>query len=151
MMKALKSRLPISLFVAVISLSMWGCQSKPIVPAIPKLQAITSISAYYEGPENSNGWFDVPKEHWQTILEALSPAIPDPHPATWVSYGELKLTLKNGDAFCVYLFILDDEQPGAFAMGESHDSRMYFRGGNFSKMKQTLEATVKEGKKAANE
>lgn len=138
-----KSRLLV--FSAIVLLAILGCQSKAI-PTAPQLKDVVSISAYYEGPENSNGWFDVPKKDWQTILEALSPAMPDPRPATWVSYGELKITLKNGNNFSVHLFDLHGKQPGAFAMGETWESRTYFRGGNFAKIKQTLEAAVKEAK-----
>lgn len=134
-------------YLAFTLMPILGCQSKPVAPTVPDFKDVASISAMYERYDgNSNGWFKVPKEHWQAILNSLAPATPDPNPAGWVSYGDLEIMLTNGKSLNVYLFDVHGNEPGAFAIGKSRKSRTYFRGGNFAKIKESLESAAMEVK-----
>lgn len=83
--------------------------------------------------------FDVPAEHWQPLFDAMLPAKYDPNPATWVVMGELHIKLKNGEPFYVALF-QGGMDGGAFASGRSHETRVYYLGGDSEALAAALEA-----------
>jgi hypothetical protein len=78
----------------------------------------------------------VPQSHWAQLLTALRPARRDNYPASWQVLGTLKLTCKGHKQFLVELFNTDG--PGAFAAGETFESRVYYRGGDSAKLKEAL-------------
>jgi hypothetical protein len=106
---------------------------------LPSLNDISEVTAdiYQESPKNVK--FRVPEAHWQSVFDAMRPAQVDSTPASWVWLGELNIVRKEGRPFKVFLFDLS-EVLGAFAAGESWETRRYYRGGNSAKLKEALEA-----------
>ena len=103
------------------------------------------MTAWYESPKRAI-WFRVPAENWESILDALLPAKRDPHPAKWEGLGELKIKCKGGRSLVVSLFRLS-EGAGAFALGETWERRVYFRGGESARLETALEAAYEASQK----
>ena len=122
-------------------------RSRDTRPSLPDAADIRSLNAIlYDREKDAKGAFQVPREHWNAILSALQPAQRDGNPAKWAGLGELEFKLASGGSYIVWLYSLDDSEPGAFSAGPTFESRVYYRGGNSS----DLERALAEASKSAN-
>jgi hypothetical protein len=125
------------LIIAVCTIRQRGIR---IPQPLPRVDEISEMKAtYYEDEEYKKIQYLVPQHHWDKVLDALLPAQLDSRPAAWFVLGQLDITLKNGRPFVVMLFLLE-QPPGAFASGETIERRVYYRGGDSTKLKETLRA-----------
>jgi hypothetical protein len=96
---------------------------------LPPLDEVERMVVTDYGPHD---WveFEVPAEHHARIWKALG-ARPyrDRNPAKWIVLGSLKLTLRGGRSFHVWLFNTG-EAPGAFTAGPTIEQPVYYRGGD---------------------
>jgi hypothetical protein len=95
----------------------------------------------YESEEFKKIEFTVPQQHWDQIFGALLPAQFDPLPPGWWILGQLDIRLKNGRPFVVMLGRVSPG--GAFAAGETIERRVYYRGGDSTKLQEALRAAYK--------
>ncbi len=109
------------------------------VNPLPLTDDIEGIE-YRDPATKERAKFTVPREHWDKIFATLQPARRDNFPAKWVIIGELQIACKGGRSFHVSLFDLRDGRPGAFAAGETHEKRVYYRGGDSVRLKEALRA-----------
>ena len=86
---------------------------------------------------SASGKYEVAKEHWPAVWQAMLPASRDWFPSKWVVVGGLKLTLKNGGGYIISLYSVPDT--GAFSAGTTFEGRTYYRGGNSKQLMQALE------------
>lgn len=108
--------------------------------ALPEVADISEMKAsYFDRSIAKQLKFQVPKEHWDKIFEAMLPAQLDRDPAKWQVLGELEMTLKNGRPFVLMMFSVS-EGTGAFASGNTFDQRVYYRGGDSTRLKTALRA-----------
>jgi hypothetical protein len=123
-------RTAVLLLVAVV---LVGCDNQ--ADPLPAVSDIDSIEA-----RTSEGVrFDVPKKHWVPILDAMRPARKDNDPAKWQVLGELNIRLKGGKSLFVALYTTS-KWSGAFSAGRTFKERVYYRGGDSAKLKQTFQA-----------
>ena len=123
---------------------------RPNGPPFPELSEIASIDAsFYERALEREVDFAVPPEHFKPIFDSLTPAQYDDNPAKWVVLGELKIQLKDGKPFQVFLYRTGDP-PGAFSSGANHQSRTYYRGGDSEKLRAALNAALASANKASS-
>jgi hypothetical protein len=114
-----------------------GCGSPN--PPLPPASEIESMQALVSKDEAR---FTVPREHWQPIFDALLPATRDRNPSKWQVLGELEVVTRGGERRTVWLYQLG-QGPGAFAVGEDWDRRVYYRGGETAELREALEAARK--------
>ena len=106
---------------------------------LPPLNEIDAMqAAAYIGGDERHVRFPVPREKWPEILDALTPAEKDDHPAKWQTMGELLIAKHSGRWIIVELFLLP-EQPGAFCI-KTISGRTYCRGGDSAKLRAAVEA-----------
>jgi hypothetical protein len=130
------------LFIAAVPL---GCAERDLVgerhggsDPLPKINDIESMEAIHDSPAlKKEVKFAVPQPHWSKIRDALVPATRDDDPAKWVWLGELEINKKGGGKVTVWLFTVSDG-PGAFAIGETWEHRVYYRGGESTKLEHSL-------------
>jgi hypothetical protein len=104
----------------------------------PQLSEIQRIHAQvYDLKSGKDLDFEVPQSHWEAIFAAMQPAEKDDHGAKWMQPGTLNLNLKNGNSFYVALYSVPGEL-GAFSAGPTHESRIYYRGGNSSALEKAV-------------
>jgi len=106
----------------------------------PRLSEIERIDAdVYDRKSKKDVTFEVPRSHWEAIFSAMLPARKDDHPLPWAGPGDLNLKLKSGHTFRIALFYVDKELgTGAFSAGATHESRIYYRGGNSSALEKAV-------------
>jgi hypothetical protein len=68
-----------------------------------------------------------------------------------VILGQLDMRLKNGGPYFIMLASLRQREGGAFAAGEAFDRRVYFRGGDSTKLKEALGAAYKASQEGGEE
>lgn len=120
-------------------------------PLAHEVQSI-NVQWYRTYQVEKNGGYDVERlefqarpEDWSAIRAALLPAKHDPNPSKWETLGQVNLTRKDGESLTVHLYYLG-ESPGAFSAGRSDESRVYFRGGDTSKLEEALEKSYQNSK-----
>jgi hypothetical protein len=114
----------------------------PKYAPLPPVADISEIKATYHDSESlKNIEFAVPQQHWDEIFDALLPAEFDPCPPGWWILGQLDIRLKNGSPFVVMLGRVSPG--GAFAAGETFDARIYYRGGDSTRLEEALRAAYK--------
>ena len=99
--------------------------------------------------------FDVSKDYWKEVVNALSPSQYDPRPANWIYAGNLIIEFGQGRECRVELYWVGQhpafpEVPriGAFSAGPSFESRKYYRGGNEEELKAALTRAYTEYRKS---
>jgi hypothetical protein len=113
-------------------------------PPLPNLSEVERMQASISDGTARGVVFDVPRSHWQAIYSAMQPAHRDEHPAPWAGPGDLNLTLKGGESWYIGLYYLDaDLGPGALSAGPTFEKRVYYRGGNSSKLEKALADALK--------
>ena len=132
---------------ACVPLMLASCSSSSGTEVLPKVSEIKSmrVTRYYTSNE-SDITFDVPRDHWESILSALKPAEYDPDPAKWESLADLHVDKSDGTKFFIDLYSIRNP-PGAFSAGPTHESRVYYRGGD----SHALEAALKDAHAASKE
>jgi hypothetical protein len=110
----------------------------------PPLPDISRMACTYEAGV-SLARFDVPKDYWKEVVNALSPSQYDPHPAEWIYAGNLIIEFGQGRECRVELYWVGQHPAfpevrriGAFSAGPSFESRKYYRGGNEEDLKAVL-------------
>jgi hypothetical protein len=133
---------------AVLALWHWNFDADTSLPKTDDVTSMkvggwcdgTNVQTYKQMPG-----FEVPENHWDEILAALSPFEDDDKPCPWVGLGsvEIKTARRN-----VHLSLFDTFSPvGAFAV-----NGRYYRGGNNVKVKQALEnAYIEAERRRGNE
>lgn len=117
-------------------MGLTGCNSN--ADPLPKVKSIDRMTATsYQDQKDTQ--FDVPQEHWESILDALRPAKRDRSPAKWWGLGRLDIKLKGGRSLVVMLYRTHDG-PGAFAAGGTFAQRVYYRGGDSEKLEKAFRA-----------
>lgn len=86
--------------------------------------------------------YSVPQSYWKAIYDELRPVRVDHDAQTWLVLGTLDLTCADGRAISIDLFYIS-EGPGAFAIGRTRESRVYYRGGDSIKLRQTVMDAVR--------
>ncbi len=129
-----------------------GCRSTDPLPPAPEIEDMASeiedMRAVLDASRSAgNVEFTVPREHWSAVTDALLPATRDDSPAKWLMVGKLKIATLGGGRRTVWLFSTDSG-PGAFAVGEDSDHRVYYRGGESAKLRRALDAarTASQGR-----
>ena len=89
--------------------------------------------------------FDLPSEHWDDVLGALSSATYDRSPANWMTYGTLELTNRDETKFNVTVYSSGDGGL-AISAGETHEKRVYYRGGDKARLFRTLKNAYEAAK-----
>jgi hypothetical protein len=140
-------RFPVLLLVAavvVVAVAVFflGRSERPF----PQLSEIQRIEAQIDDPESGKVvTFEVPRSHWEAIFSAMLPARKDDHAMKWVMPGSMNLRLKNGNSYYIGLYSVSDDL-GAFSAGPSHESRVYYRGGNSSALEKAVADAFKASK-----
>ena len=99
----------------------------------------------------SDDVFTVPGDEYdREILAALSPSRYDGGGKKWQVMGNLTIQTADGPSFQVFLFDLDEDQVGAFAVGTTWESRRYYRGGNSGRLRIALEKARAKAEKPTN-
>ena len=131
---------------ACVPLLIASCSSSPGTEVLPKVSEIKSmrVTQYYTSNE-SNITFDVPHDHLESILTALKPAEYDPSPAKWKSIADLHVDKSDGTKFVIALYSIRNP-PGAFSAGPTHESRVYYRGGDSRALEAALDAAYSASK-----
>lgn len=124
------------ILVLCIFLGWWLFGPKPLVNPLPPLANVSSINALGILGESE---FPIPSTYWQDIYDSLQPARQDDNPAKWAILGKLRIKNMDGTEKTVPLFELD-EVPGAFAVGDFNEARVYYRGGDSAKLIDVLRA-----------
>ena len=107
--------------------------------AEPPVCKLLDFGKYKYQEQKKQVEFTVPREHWNAIVSALTPAQKDSHPAKWVGMGELRFQLANGNPWVVTLYEGDGDR-GAFSAGPNWDQRVYYRGGNTAELQNAMAA-----------
>ena len=131
------------LVLLILAGSFFGCESKTqpvpgktanVSPPIPKVNQIKNIQAsVYFASLKKKVTFTVPPELWNETLRGFYPARKDDAPAKWETLGKLDVVKNDGSEFKIYVFYLPGTE-GAFAAGPTHESRIYYWGGNSKRM-----------------
>lgn len=123
--------------LAVGGIVLWWL-FRPEVDPLPTVAGIETMEAdYFDTTTRNQIKLPIPQAHWERVFATLRPTRRDNHPAKWVMLGELRITSRGGRPFIVILFDVQGEV-GAFAAGETWDKRVYYRGGDSVKLKQSL-------------
>src|SRR5262249_20646500 len=121
---------------------------EPTPGPLPPVSDIRSmIARYYDLDRKQLVEFDVSKDHWGEILDALRPSSFDSNPSKWRVLGKLDIKRQDDRPFAVQLYSVsprDGRQlSGAFSAGETYKDRKYYRGGTTAKLRAALEAASK--------
>lgn len=117
-----------------------GCSNQGPLPSITDIKSMSAVEFNVETGQNIK--FDIPQEHWSAVTSALLPATLDRNPAKWQIIGKLEIVTQGGVKQTVWLFH-KDEAPGAFAIVEDKDRRVYYRGGDSAKLVDALKVARK--------
>ena len=112
-----------------------GCGNPSSLPPTSEIESMRGV--VYDTDAGKKAEFAVAPEHWPAINGALLPATRDSNPAKWVSVGKLDIGKRGGGRCTVWLFKTSGG-PGAFAVGEDWDHRVYYRGGESAKLLAAL-------------
>ena len=106
-------------------------------PDIDQISSIT-IEKYYDQKSETDLGGQVPKEHWQGLLNALQPSELDLHPIPWVVMGIMRIQTKNGQQICIAF------GEGVFCAGDKpwSPTRKYFITGKSTELAAALTQVV---------
>jgi len=135
----------LALVVTVVA-GVWGLllydQTHPF-PARSDIISMTVVVQFwaFDGDKKISP-FEIPEEHWETVLAALTPYEPDPEPSLWMWLCNLSIRTKAGREYCVAVYWLEDDHPGAFSVYPPTRStvRSYFRGGDSIQLRDAIVA-----------
>lgn len=114
--------------------------SLPKSNPIPNVAEITSLRfSVWDSASQQAVSLEIPREHWQSILQALLPATVDPRPTKWIEVGIMDITTKSGEPLWFRLGEMP-RGPGAFATYSRQSGSVYYRGGNSRELKAALQA-----------
>jgi hypothetical protein len=99
----------------------------------------SQIEAMSYGGFGDDHW-PIPKNLWEDVLSALSPARRDLRPAKWALFGSLGIQTKRGNRIGVDLF-LTDTPPGAFQIDST-----YYRGGDSQALTKAILSAKPKGR-----
>ena len=117
----------------------------------PEAAEIERIEASVIDPvSNKHVKFEVPRSHWDAIFSAMLPSKEDAHPMKWAGFGHVDLNLKRGSAFRIDLFS-SDAAVGAFSAGPTYESRIYYRGGDSTRLKEAIAGALKASRENPRE
>ena len=126
---------------------VFACSQRPekmsIAHLLPDVNSIQSMTVEYSDPEDESSVqheFAVPQSYWKPILSSLSRARVDSDPSKWMYLAEVHVTQKDGSKPYLAIYWLPHHEEGAFSAGPSHDSRIYYRGGNSREIAKLLRA-----------
>jgi hypothetical protein len=112
---------------------------------LPTAKDVKSISIAYYHPKRRRIEFKATPADWKVVRGTLLPARHDPKPAKWKAVGRVKIVKKDGKPFQVELY-RPSKGPGAFAAGKTFKERVYYRGGNSSKLMEALHDAYEKSK-----
>ena len=128
---------------AIVICTETGCSEAKQQPVNP-LPAVSDIqSMEFSSDDGHQINFKVPQSNWEAILKCLTPVRRDDSPKKWVALGQLSIVRKSAPQFMVFLFETSDG-PGAFAAGETWETRIYCRGGDSQQLRQALDEAYRE-------
>lgn len=133
--------------IAFVVVLIVGCAEKP-ANVLPAADTISKMAVELDQPDPPIEKFEVPRNHWRSILQSLSPARVDSTPAKWEGLGVLEITTKQGTTVVVDLWSLDGDRPGAFAVRQKDGSRTYYRGGSTKALVDSIRRAHSEFRKS---
>jgi hypothetical protein len=131
------------LMIAIALSTNTGCSAahQQTIDPLPALADIESMEFSSDDGRRIN--FKVPQSNWEAIFKCLTPARRDDSPKKWAALGQLSIVRKSAQPLMVFLFETSDG-PGAFAAGETWETRIYFRGGDSQRLRQALDEAHRE-------
>jgi hypothetical protein len=107
--------------------------------SIPPVDDIQSMTVQYlVDSDMAAPPFEVPQSRWKDVFSAISPYSVDPRPTKWQVLGDITIRTKHEQNYLISLYYLSTDPVGAFSAGPTFEKRVYYRGGNSARLKETL-------------
>ena len=104
---------------------------------LPAVKAVKTVRVQFDRPGMEDAVFDATPAGWSLIRAAMLPAEKDEDPAKWEGLGRIDVETRSGQSLRISLY-QTGRGPGAFAVGKTVKTRVYYRGGTSAALRRAL-------------
>ena len=104
---------------------------------LPAVKAVKTVRVQFDRPGMEDAVFDATPAGWSLIRAAMLPAEKDEDPAKWEGLGRIDVETRSGQSLRISLY-QTGRGPGAFAVGKTVKTRVYYRGGRSANLRKAL-------------